>query len=230
MNSNYRNIDINDYVDEIKKLLPKNMKKEKVESIEYLIDKIYSVNNKKNKILKLKFDKQNIIYNKDISYKKKDLIVKKCLKETINILEKNNAVFKLVNFSYYIEKKENKLQLIYPTKYFMDIGKTIINSIYEKVDDIYKKLLKIQEKDIKIIEKGYIFEETTSSFSFKIVYVDNIQENIKMVKNIVHIIQYNNKSCFLNIIPIANITNKSIYLEIENNIEQQFSNLEIKES
>lgn len=226
---NNKDDDINVYINEIKKLLPKNMKKEKKNHIEYLIDKIHSINpNKKNKIFKLKFDKSNIIYSRNVNNKHFDLVLKKCLRETTNILEKNNISFKLIKFSDYIEKKENKYKLLYSSEYFMDIGKKIINNIHEKIEYIYENLLKIQEDhNIKIIEKENIYEETISSFSFKFIYVDKLQENIKIIKNIVHIIQYNSKSCFLNIIPIANITNKSIYLEIENNIEQQMSNLKI---
>lgn len=83
------------------------------------------------------------------------------------------------------------------------------------------------KETIDILEKNNIYEETTSSFSFNCIYLNDVQEDIEIIKIIVHIIQYNSKNCFFKIMPISNITNKSIHLEVENSIEQKMSNLKI---
>lgn len=216
---NNKDEDIEKYIDEIKSILPKNMKKDKIKRIENIIGKIYSIRSyKKNNFLKLKFDKSNNIYKNNINYAYFDIILEKSLRETIYILEKYNIIFKKCSFSDYIEKTQNKKQILYPYLYFMEIGKKIINSIHKNADYIY---------NVKFIDKKDIYEETTSSFSFKCIYIDEIQKSVNIIKNIVHIIQYNNKSCFFKIMPNSNATNKSIHLEIEIDIEQQMLNLKI---
>lgn len=204
------------YINEIKTVLPKNMKKDKIKHIEYLISKIHSINSdvKKNRVLKIRFSKSKNI----VDYNGFNLILEKFLKVTVEMLEEDKITFKISNFSNYIEKTHDKYHLTYPDVYFMNIGKKIINNIQSKSDYVY---------DTKFIEKGYIHEETTSSYSFNCIYIDNMQENIRKCKIILHIIQYNDNYCFLKIMPNAYTTNKSIYLKIENNIEHKLANLKI---
>lgn len=212
--------DLYKYINEIKTILPKNMKKDKINRIEYLISKIHSIKSyeKKNKILKKWSDKQNSICKSNINYIYIDLVIERCLKETIDILEKNKITFEIYTFYGYLEKTQDKCHSLYPDSYFMDIGKNIIDNIQKRAEEIY---------NVKFIEKKDIYEETTSSFSFNCIYLNDVQEDIEIIKIIVHIIQYNSKNCFFKIMPISNITNKSIHLEVENSIEQKMSNLKI---
>ena len=219
---NNKDEDLYKYINEIKTILPKNMKKDKVNRIEYLISKIHSIKSyeKKNKILKIRFDKQNSNYRSNINYIYIKSVLERCLKETINILEKNKITFEIYSFYRYLEKSQGKCHSLYPDSYFMDIGKKIINNIQKSAEDIY---------NVKFIEKKDIYEETTSSFSFNCIYLNDVQENIEIIKIIVHIIQYNSKNCIFKIMPISNITNKSIHLDVENSIEQKMSNLKIND-
>lgn len=212
--------DLYKYINEIKTILPKNMKKDKINRIEYLISKIHSIKSyeKKNKILKKWSDKQNSICKSNINYIYINLVIERCLKETIDILEKNKITFEIYTFYEYLEKTQDKCHSLYPDSYFMDIGKNIIDNIQKRAEEIY---------NVKFIEKKNIYEETTSSFSFNCIYLNDVQEDIEIIKIIVHIIQYNSKNCFFKIMPISNITNKSIHLEVENSIEQKMSNLKI---
>jgi uncharacterized protein YxeA len=42
---------------------------------------------------------------------------------------------------------------------------------------------------------------------------------MQTIKIIIHIFQYNNKNCILKIMPLCNITSKSIYINIKKNTE-----------
>lgn len=98
--------DLYKYINEIKTILPKNMKKDKINRIEYLISKIHSIKSyeKKNKILKKWSDKQNSICKSNINYIYIDLVIERCLKETIDILEKNKITFEIYTFYGYWKK------------------------------------------------------------------------------------------------------------------------------
>lgn len=222
----FKKMDNNNYdkqntIEEIKKILPKNMKKEKIKRVEYLIDKMHKNINEnvpsKKKIFEIKI--KNTIIKKGIKFMNSEIVAKEgILKESIKIFKEKDVIHKVCHFNEYDQKNKNNKSYPFPSKFFMGIAENIINNLKTRAEDIYK---------IKFIEKKDIFQETTSSFSFVCIYIDNHEIEINNIKIIVHVIQCCDKFCFIRIMPNANITNRSIYFEIEHSIEKKMELLKI---
>lgn len=136
-----------------------------------------------------------------------NFIITNIIKNIDFYLKDENLTFEIISFNEYVEKT-----IIFkrPDKYFENIGKKLIHKIKKYIDDIY---------NINFIKKNNIIEETIISFSFECLYID-IEKLIKSIKFIIHIFQYNNENCILKLIPLFNITSKSIYINIKKNIEE----------
>lgn len=213
---------VNEYIEEIKKKLPKNMKKEKIDFIENMINNICQqqlsniktnndINNRKNNN---KVNIDNTFIEKNINY----ILL---LKEINKILINYDIKYNFLTYSEYIKMRNKDIfefQIKYPDLYFINIGRSICISIKNNVENIY---------NMEFIKKENILEETISAWSLKVKYIDEFV--IQEIKIIVHIIQYTLNKCFLKIMPFSNTTNKSIYINIENNIEHKMSNLKIED-
>lgn len=145
--------------------------------------------------------------NIDIKY------VIKTLTKNINIYLKNdNIKYEIIDFNDYLRKtdiinKKDDNYFIGPDIFFEKIGKGLINKIKDYIDDIY---------NIRFIQKNNIISETNLSFTFECIYI-NTEKEIQIIKIIIHIFQYNNENCILKIMPLCNITSKSIYVNIKKN-------------
>jgi hypothetical protein len=129
--------------------------------------------------------------------------------KTIKIyLEDEKVIYEIINFDYYLKKTEN-YYIKKPDEYFKKIGKNLFSNIKNYIYDIY---------NIRFIQECDIIEETNISFSFEIIYL-NLEKEIFVIKNIIHIIQYNEENCVFKIMPLCNITSKSIYVNIKKNIK-----------
>lgn len=133
------------------------------------------------------------------------------LTKNINIyLENDNVDYEFIDFNEYLRKTDINIKkydyyFIGPDIFFESIGKGLIHKIYEYIENIY---------NIRFIQKNNIIEETIISFSFECIYI-NTEKEIQKIKIIIHIFQYNNKNCILKIMPLCNITSKSIYVNIK---------------
>lgn len=148
-----------------------------------------------------------------------DFIITNIIKNIDLYLKKENIKYEIITFNNYLEK--TKLFTI-PDIFFENVGKTLIDKIQNYAEDIY---------NIRFIQKNYIIEETNLSFSFECTYI-NIRE-INFIKNIIHIFQYDKENCILKIIPLCNITSKSIYINIKkireiDNITNKINQLNLK--
>jgi hypothetical protein len=145
--------------------------------------------------------------NIDIEY------VIKTITKNINLyLENDNIEYKIIDFNDYLRKtdiinKKDDYYFIGPDIFFESIGKSLIYKIKDYIDNIY---------NIRFIQKNNIIEETNLSFSFECIYI-NTKKEIQIIKIIIHIFQYNNENCILKIMPLCNITSKSIYVNIKKN-------------
>lgn len=210
--------DVNKYIKEIKKTLPKNMKKEKIDYIENIFNEIIKNNTEKHE--KKHKKRESLKTNKIIFINNNKLNYTLFLEKVNKILDIYDIKYDFFNFSDFVKEKNNKntfkSQPKHPDLYFFNIGKDICTCIRDNAEDIYFK---------DFIKKEKIDERTTSTWVFECIYIDNI--HIKKIEVIIHIIQYTVNKCFLKIIPFSNITNKSFYINIENKIEKQMSNLKI---
>lgn len=134
-----------------------------------------------------------------------DFIIKNIIKNLDLYLKNTNINYEIITFNNYLEN--NKIFKI-PDIFFENIGKNLINEIQNYAEEIY---------DIRFIQKNRIIEETNLSFSFECMYI-NIRE-IKFIKNIIHIFQFDKENCILKILPLCNITSKSIFINIKKNSE-----------
>lgn len=134
-----------------------------------------------------------------------DFIIKNIIKNLNLYLKNTNISYEIINFNNYLEK--TKIFTI-PDIFFENVGKILINEIQNYAEEIY---------NIRFIQKNNIIEETNISFSFECMYI-NIRE-INFIKNIIHIFQFDKENCILKIIPLCNITSKSIFINIKKNRE-----------
>lgn len=142
--------------------------------------------------------------NIDIKYVIENII------KTIKIyLEDEKIIYEFLNFDYYLKKTGINYYIKKPDEYFKKVGKNLFNIIKNYSYNIY---------NIRFIQESNIIEETNLSFSFEIIYL-NLEKEIKVIKNIIHIIQYNEENCVFKIMPLCNITSKSIYVNIKKNIK-----------
>lgn len=144
-----------------------------------------------------------------------NFVIKNMIKNIKFYLENENIIYEIINFDDYLKKtdiinKEFNYYFNSPDSFFENIGKGLILKIKESTDDIY---------NIRFIQKNNVIEETNISFSFECLYI-NIEKEIKIIKNIIHIFQYNKENCILKIMPLCNITSKSIYVNIKKNIKE----------
>lgn len=137
--------------------------------------------------------------NADINY-----VITNIIKDIDFYFKDENIIFEIINFDEYLEKI---ILFKKPDNFFENIGKKLIHKIKKYVDDIY---------NINFIQKNNIIEETILSFSFECVYID-INKLIKSIKIIIHIFQYDKENCILKLIPLCNITSKSIYIRVRKN-------------
>jgi hypothetical protein len=148
-----------------------------------------------------------------------ELIIKNIIENIDLYLKEKDLKYDIINFNDYLKAcycfKE-------PDHFFKNIGKKLIYIFKENSDDIY---------NIKFIQKNNIIEETNIAFSFECIYI-NVEKEINFIKNIIHLFQYNNENCILKIIPLSNITSKSIYINLKlnilDNITDEINQLNIK--
>ena len=134
-----------------------------------------------------------------------DFIINNIIKNLDLYLKNTDISYEIITFNNYLEK--TKIFTI-PDIFFENIGKILIKEIQNYAEEIY---------NIRFIQKNHIIEETNLSFSFECMYI-NIRE-IKFIKNIIHIFQFDKENCILKIIPLCNITSKSIFINIKKNRE-----------
>jgi hypothetical protein len=138
------------------------------------------------------------------------------LTKNINLfLENDNIEYEIINFNDYLKKKDiinfnDDYYSIGPDIFFEKIGKGLIYKIKDYIENIY---------NIRFIQKNDIIGETNISFSFKCFYI-NTENEIQKIKIIIHVFQYNYENCILKIMPLCNITSKSIYINIRKKIKE----------
>src|ERR1700730_1813799 len=122
------NKNVNNYIEEVKTFLPKNMKKEKIEQIEFLINQIYQQQNDKNlENRKISFNTKNKLDTFG-AYELNTVIIYQIINK---VLKKYNVKYNFLMFSEYQKQRcENRGKIFefqpkYPSAYFMDIGKDI---------------------------------------------------------------------------------------------------------
>lgn len=140
--------------------------------------------------------------------------------ENLNMYFKNvNIEYKIINFNDYLEKinivdKKNNYYFIGPDRFFENIAKDFIYQIKTYADNIY---------NIRFIQKNNIVEETNISLSLECIFI-NYRGKIQIIKIIIHIFQYDDENCVLKLIPLCNITSKSIYIDIHKNTKTKTIN------
>lgn len=144
----------------------------------------------------------------------------KNLNENINMYFKNvNIEYKIINFNDYLEKtsivdKKNNYYFIGPDVFFKNVAKNFIYQIKTYADNIY---------NIRFIQKNNIIEETNISLSLECIFID-FRGKIQIIKIIIHIFQYDDENCILKLIPLCNVTSKSIYIDINKNTMNELTN------
>lgn len=130
--------------------------------------------------------------------------------KNINLYLEENVIHEIIVFYDYWEKininnKKDNYYSTGPDYFFVDIGKKTIYKMKEHTDSIY---------NVKFVCKTNIIKETNISFSFECIYI-NFEKKLTIIKNMIHIFQYNEENCILKIMPLCNITSKSIYVNIK---------------